>query len=125
MLKDTQMFRSKMGAFRGIHIHATCLGSCLNKVKVGLNVYCALIGYSHNRCDIIGCKIERAVIQSHPIFIGPEHDQPRATSWYLPRCSTKPIALLSIAVTEPMPEDLHRGLPGALLFADNGRYEKR
>ena len=44
MLKDTQLFRSKMGAFRCIHIHATCLASCLDKVKFGLIVYCALIG---------------------------------------------------------------------------------
>ena len=32
MLKDTQLFRSKMGAFRCIHINATCLASCLKEV---------------------------------------------------------------------------------------------
>ena len=67
------MSRSNMGAFRCIHTRNPSSPPWLNEVKVDLNGYFALIGYSHNRCDRIGCKIERAQIPSHPIFIGPEH----------------------------------------------------
>ena len=89
------MFRSKMGAFRCIHIHAACLVSCLNKVKVGLNVYCALIGQSHRSCGSIDWTIECAVIQSHPIFIGPEHstNMPHISGCYTVRCKRADIVI--------------------------------
>ena len=67
------MSRSNMGVFRCIHTRNPSSPSWLNEVKVNVNGYCALIGLSHNMCDRIGCKIERALIPSHPIFIGPEH----------------------------------------------------
>ena len=64
------MSRSNMCAFRCIHTRNPYSPSWLNEVKVDLNGYCALIGQSHNRCGRSGCKIERALIPSHPIFIG-------------------------------------------------------
>ena len=67
------MYRSNMGAFRCIHTRNPSSPSWLNEVKVDLNGHCALIGQSHNRCDRIGCKIERALMPSRPIFIGPEY----------------------------------------------------
>ena len=67
------MSRSNMGAFQCIHTRYPSSPSWLNEVKVDLNGHCALIGQSHNRCERIGCEIERALMPSHPIFIGPEH----------------------------------------------------
>ena len=64
---------NNMGAFRCIHARNPSSPSWLNEVKVDVNGHCALIGLSHNRCDRIGCEIERALMPSHPIFIGPEH----------------------------------------------------
>ena len=67
------MSRSNMGAFRCIHTRNPSSPSLLNEVKVDLNGHCTLIGQSHNSCDIIGCKIERALMPSHPIFFGQEY----------------------------------------------------
>ena len=81
MLQDTQMSRSNMGAFRCIHTRNPSSPSWLNEVKVALNGHCALIGYSHNRCDRIGCKIQRALMKSHPFFIvGPEHSRSQGSA---------------------------------------------
>ena len=66
------MSQSNMAAFRCMHTRNPSSPSWLNEVKVDLNGHCALIGYSHNMCDRIGCKIERTLIPSDPIFIGPE-----------------------------------------------------
>ena len=86
MLQDTQMSRSNMGAFRCIHTRNPSSPPWLNEVNVDLNGHCALIGYSHNRCDRIGCKIERALMPSHPFFIGPEHST-NTTDVTIDRCT--------------------------------------
>ena len=55
-----------------VHSYMPPASPCVsNKVKVILIVYCALLGQSHNRCDRIGSKIERALIPYQPISIGP------------------------------------------------------